>query len=268
MAQPGLGSLSFWRACLLSTQLFLSVAGAAIGGAIGGPAGAQAGWVAGSLAGAVLFPPKMPDGPRMGDLRVQTSSYGVAIPRVWGMARTSGNVIWAADLVEHEHEAGGKGGGSGGSYYTYTCSFAVAICEGPIAGVRRIWADGILIHDVSSTNNGQQSIFDNLINSINSGGGVSDGLMVYPGTETQTVDPTMQAALGDVPAHRGLAYAVFTDLPLEKYGNRIPNVTFEVVEVGSIPDRLSEVIMPGSIAMLASGRVLLMLCGPSCTLRK
>lgn len=230
----------------MSTQLFLSVAGAAIGGAIGGPAGAQAGWVAGSLAGAVLFPPKMPDGPRMGDLRVQTSSYGVAIPRVWGMARTSGNVIWAADLVEHEHEAGGKGGGSGGSYYTYTCSFAVAICEGPIAGVRRIWADGILIHDVSSTNNGQQSIFDNLINSINSGGGVSDGLMVYPGTETQTVDPTMQAALGDVPAHRGLAYAVFTDLPLEKYGNRIPNVTFEVVEVGSIPDRLSEVIMPGS----------------------
>ena len=29
-----------------------------------------------------------------------------------------------------------------------------------------------------------------------------------------------------------------------------------------------EVIMPGSIAMLASGIALLMLCGPSCTLRK
>ena len=40
---------------------------------------------------------------------------------------------------------GGKGGGGGKvktTEYLYYASFAVALCEGPITGIGRVWADG------------------------------------------------------------------------------------------------------------------------------
>lgn len=48
---------------------------------------------------------------------------------------------------------GGKGMGGGGTQvsYTYSASFAIGLCEGPIIGVRDIWADSKLIYDVSGT---------------------------------------------------------------------------------------------------------------------
>ena len=225
------------------------------GAVLGGLTGTQLGWVAGTLAGGLLFQPKFPDGPRLQDLSVQNSSFGNPIPRVYGTYRIAGNVIWAADLVEHAHQSGGgKGGGGGGGQttYTYSCSFAISICEGPIQGIRKIWADGKLIHDLSVSNTGQQSLLTPI------GGGIANatvststnGLTIYNGTETQDADPTLQAHLGQVPAYRGQAYAVFTDLDLTNYGNRIPNLTFEVVVNGSTLERTSGSIVPGSSTSL------------------
>ncbi len=194
------------------------IGGAAITGTVMGLSGAAFGWMAGSMLGSILFAPKAPDGPRISDLSIQTSTYGQPIPRIFGTARIAGNVIWATDLVEH---AGG-GGKKGGTSYSYTVSFAVALCEGPIVGVRRIWADGKLIYDIRPTNTGDQQAFTAL------------AMVVYPGDEVQGVDPTIAAHQGDTPAYRGLAYVVFTELELTKYGNRIPNLTFEVVTAGSM----------------------------------
>jgi hypothetical protein len=61
-------------------------------------------------------------------------------------------------------------------------------------------------------------------------------MTVYVGSNTQLPDPTIETVLGvgNVPAYRGLAYAVFRDLELAEFGNRIPNLTFEVVESGGI----------------------------------
>jgi len=211
--------------------LALAAAGSMIGGAmitgtVLGMSGAAIGWMAGSMLGGILFAPKLPDGPRLNDLSVQNSSYGASIPRVWGANRIAGNVIWSTDLVEHAHEEGGKG--SGGSYttYTYTVSFAVSLCEGPISGVRRIWADGKLIYDTS-------------VGVTNQIGFTASSYTCYLGTEMQAVDPTIQAHMTNTPAYRGQAYWVFADLELTKYGNRIPNLTFEVVQVGT-----SDVIPP------------------------
>ena len=61
-----------------------------------------------------------------------------------------GNIIWATDFREEtettRHGGGGKGGGGGGgtevTEYFYFASLAVALCEGPITGIGRIWADG------------------------------------------------------------------------------------------------------------------------------
>ena len=50
------------------------------------------------------------------------------------------------------------------------------------------------------------------------------------GTEDQLPDPTIESyeVAGTVPGFRGLAYIVFNDFQLAKYGNRIPNFRFEV----------------------------------------
>ncbi|WP_018610257.1 phage tail protein [Uliginosibacterium gangwonense] len=77
-------------------------------------------------------------------LRVSQSAYGTTIPRVWGKARVSSNLLWYGDFQGHEHKskAGkGGGGGSGTSTYTYSASFALGLCAGPIASVSRVWID-------------------------------------------------------------------------------------------------------------------------------
>ena len=137
--------------------LLLSVAGAAAGGAVFGPIGAIAGRVVGALAGNMIDNSllnrgvsRSVDGPRLADLDVMASTEGAPIPRLYGRARLSGEVIWATQLQEvvstRTDSGGGKGGGSGGSVttttYSYFANFAVGLCEGPIGAVMRVWADG------------------------------------------------------------------------------------------------------------------------------
>lgn len=214
-------------------QLAYGIVGAAIGFYIGGPTGAQVGWAVGTGVGSVVDPEKGPDGPRLDDRSIQVSTYGQPIPRIYGTQRTAGNVIWATDLLESEHQEGGKGGGPVYSTFSYSCSFAVGLCAGPIDGVLRIWADGKLIYDSRPSNLGPQRSF------------TATSMTLYTGTEDQLPDPTMQAAEGDVPAYRGMAYVVFTDLQLEAYGNRIPSLSFEVVQVGTFAPRPPEETSPG-----------------------
>ena len=44
----------------------------------------------------------------------------------------------------------------------------------------------------------------------------------------------MHEGAGNVPAYRGLAYLTFDELPLRDFGNRIPNITAEVVGAAPI----------------------------------
>lgn len=191
-------------------------------GAIGGAIGGQVGAVVGIYLASVLFPQRLPTVERgkLEDLRITTSSYGVMIPIVYGTVKIGGNIIWATDLHEHvrTERVGGKGGGGKQTihHYTYTCSFAVAVCEGPITGISRIWAEDMLIYEE----------------------GASEATVrVYPGDEDQVADPLIAGIEGaeNTPAHRGLAYVVFEELPLGDWGNRIPNLSFEVsrLEVGN-----------------------------------
>ncbi|TBW40980.1 hypothetical protein EYW49_02145 [Siculibacillus lacustris] len=193
--------------------LLLAAAGSALGGALGG-VGAAIGQALGGVAGAVIDRTLIRStmsvtGPRLSDLDVQSSTEGEPIPRVYGRVRIAGQVIWA---TRHEEtvvrsSSGGKGGVSTRSY-RYYANFAVGLCEGPIARISRVWADGTALDLTAIT------------------------WRVYPGTETQAPDPLILARQGgEVPAYRGLAYVVFERLPLEPWGNRIPQLTFEVIRV-------------------------------------
>lgn len=212
------------------------ILGAAAGFALAGPLGVsaltavQVGWTIGSL----VDGPQGPDvhGPRLNDLQVQLSTYGKPIPIVYGTMRIAGNIIWAKPIKETANEEEvGKGGGPTSTTYTYSADFAVGLCEGEIAGVHRIWANGDLLY-----NAGNDATLEEIIASNQA----ADSITFYTGSETQTADPLIQAHKGaaNTPAFRGLAYVVFDDLQLEKYGNSIPNLTFEVVSDETVSTRL------------------------------
>lgn len=205
--------------------LALSVVGGLVGGALGGPVGAAFGRGLGALAGAAidasLFAPKPQsvEGPRLSDLSVTTSAYGQPIPLAWGQrVRLGGNVIWATPLQETatRRKSGGKGGGGkqSSTTYSYSTSFAIVFCEGPITGITRIWGDGKLLYDSTATPPCARA----------------GAVRIHLGTETQLADSRIAAEVGaaDCPAYRGLAYVVFEDLQLADFGNRIPQITAEL----------------------------------------
>ena len=226
--------------------LVLSTAGAAAGSSLFGPAGAIVGRLAGAVGGSLIdralfaaHGERAVDGPRLSDLTLMASTAGAPIPRVYGRARLSGQVIWATNLEEvvntssQTTRSGGKGMGSGGggssvttttTTYSYFANLAVGLCEGPIGAVLRVWADGKPL-DLS---------------------GVT--MRAYPGDEMQTPDPLIVAKDGDVPAYRGLAYVVFERLSLAAFGNRIPQLSFEVLRpVGRLEQMIRAVtLIPGA----------------------
>ena len=205
--------------------LILTAVGTAIGGPIGGAIGSILGQ---SLDRNLLFAPKARHGPRLRELAVQTSSYGVRIPKIFGTMRVAGVVIWSTDLIESRSTSGGKGRPKTVNY-SYSASFAVALSARPVRGVGRIWADGKLLR-------GAAGDFKS-----------ATEFRLHLGDEDQEPDPLIVSSegLGETPAFRGLAYAVFEDFQLEDYGNRIPSLTFEVeadagdVSVGSIAEEVS-----------------------------
>ena len=236
-------------------DIVLPVVGGVAGFVLGGPSGAILGANLGGMAAGAFFPKsqsvQLPtqEGPRLADLRAQISTYGNIIPRVYGTMRLAGNVIWATDIKEVRSEktttqtssGGGKGGGGGKTTtsqttisYEYYVTLAIAICEGEIDEVIRVWADSkVLTETELSAAQGKYN--------------------VHFGDEEQGVDDIMAKYLpaGTIPAHRGMAYVVVEDFPLAAYGNRIPNFTFEVRHTvkfqPSVEDKVKDiVIIPGA----------------------
>jgi hypothetical protein len=217
--------------------MLLAAAGSAIGSAFGGAflgfSAATIGGAIGSFAGSVidsliigsLAPDQRIEGAKLDDLRLTSATEGAVIPRLYGTMRLGGNIIWATDFREEQFrqtQGGGKGSGPKvvTEGYRYYASFAVALCEGPIGGVCRIWADGKPF-DVP--------------------GAV---IRVHLGTESQMPDPFIEAkeGAGQAPAYRGVAYVVFEDLALETFGNRLPQLSFEVIRPSPDPAAMERLV--------------------------
>jgi hypothetical protein len=206
-------------------RIVLTVGGAVLGNLILPGLGQAIGGAIGSYVGGIIDQQLFGEGarnnvvtgPRLQDLRVQSSGYGSVIPRVYGKARLSGNVIWMRGFDEETRTetqtvgGGGKGGGGGGRQrtttvtYVYFCDVAVALCEGPIAGIGKMFADGNAI-----------------------GSEHYSARRVYLGDTTQSADPLIAATEGLAPAYRGLAYVVLERFAITPFGNRLPNFSFEL----------------------------------------
>lgn len=193
--------------------IVLQAAGSFLGGYLG-TFGAAIGSAAGAIGGylvdrALINGSQRIEGPRLSGMRPFQAEEGVPLAQAFGTARIAGNLIWATRFEEESRteRQGGKGGPKT-TTYSYFANAAFALCEGEIASVRRIWADGREI---------DRERFD---------------IRVHRGGEDQQPDPLIAAKQGDAPAYRGVAYVVFDRFPLSDFGNRLPQFQFEVARTG------------------------------------
>ncbi|SPH17632.1 hypothetical protein DEA8626_01156 [Defluviimonas aquaemixtae] len=193
-----------------------AAAGAGFGGSVLGLSGAMIGRAIGATLGRAIDQRLLGSGARAVEtgrvdrFRLTGASEGAPVGLVWGRMRVAGQVIWASRFLETTSTSGGGGKGAPATprvtEYSYSVSLAVALCEGEITRVGRIWADGVEISRDDVT------------------------MRIYAGSEDQLPDPKMEAVegAGQVPAYRGVAYVVFEDLDLGQFGNRVPQFNFEV----------------------------------------
>lgn len=231
--------------------LVLGAVGTAIGGGFGGAilglSGAAIGGMVGSFVGgyidraliSALSPAQRVEGPRLQETAFMGSSEGAPVGRLYGRMRVNGQVIWCTRFKEtvtrKTERVGGKGGGGQKvttKTYTYSVSLAIAFGEGNRkTQLGRVWMDGKEV-DIGSMN-----------------------WRFYRGTESQTPDTLIQSIEGanKTPAFRGITYLVLEDLVLTDYGNRIPQITAEIIRplVTTDPDDISQImrgvcLIPGS----------------------
>ncbi|KQI72698.1 host specificity protein [Loktanella sp. 5RATIMAR09] len=201
----------------------LSAVGMALGGSIGGSvlglSMATIGRAAGAVIGQRIDQQILGAGSgsvetgRIDRFRVTGAAEGADVQQIYGRMRVAGQVIWASQFQESSSSSGGGKGAPSApktTTYSYSVSLAVALCEGQISSLGRIWADGAEISP------------DTL------------NMRVYVGTDDQLPDPKISAIEGaqNTPAYRGTAYVVLEDLALGQFGNRIPQLTFEVMRAG------------------------------------
>jgi len=229
MAQLVLSSLGRAFGARFAPAAFRAVA-SAIGSAVGSVIG-------GRIDQSLFGVSRNLEGPRLADLQVQGSSEGASIPAIYGRVRVAGQVIWAARFTEiaetEDVGTGGKGGGGRTrvTNYRYTLSFAVGLCEGEIVRLGRAWANG--------------SPFDLS----------RHAWRLHEGREDQAADPLIEAIEGaeNAPAYRGLAYIVFEDLPIEEFGNVIPQLSFEVMRAAPGEGARLETLVEGVCLVPGAG---------------
>jgi hypothetical protein len=153
----------------------------------------------------------------VGSLQFQTSQAGGVIPLIYGTTKVSPNLLDYDDFTATpSKQAGGKGKGGGGGkgggqQYTYSASFIMGICQGPINGLGLAWWDKNI-----GTVAGLQSI-----SSINLG------------TDGQTTDPYWSSAHpAKAIGYSGTANIVFANYQLGNTAT-LPNFNFEVMGVGA-----------------------------------
>lgn len=83
---------------------------------------------------------------KISSFTVSTAEYGSTVPEILGTTRISPNVIYYDDFTAHEHRQSQKSGKGGGSRtttitYTYTVAVILALCEGQISGIGKMWKD-------------------------------------------------------------------------------------------------------------------------------
>lgn len=153
-------------------------------------------------------------------LTLQSSSYGVTKAVVHGTARLSGNLVdylnFRAIPRTTRTSSGGKGGGgvrSQNTTYTYAATLVMAVCEGPIIDITKVWRGKVVYTGISAP--------------------AQVGASVIQGAEDQAVWSPLTTLAGGAHAinYSGLALVAAQDYDLGSSA-AVENHAFEVVAGG------------------------------------
>jgi hypothetical protein len=158
----------------------------------------------------------------------------MSIPIQYGSGRMAGNIIYMSDIVETITRS--KHRQDGVRYYemvkTYTATFAIAFCEGPVLGLARIWMNNKVFADWRDPAGPYYPTGDIGLASANLSTTIARAaayFSVYLGTETQTEDSALVALLtaAETPTYRGIFYIVFRDFPVGEFSG-VPTIEVEI----------------------------------------
>jgi hypothetical protein len=197
----------------------LPIVGAVVGAYFGGAAGAQLGWAIGSVIGNAVDP-LVVKGPQIGDLAQQTSQEGVPRPIVFAVSPPmAGNIVACGQpVISTKRTSQGKGGGPVTESQTVHRTYCIAICEGPITAVLRVWKNGSLVYDArpGSTMDNSKFLFQ--------GGFHLGGFDQMPDSDLEGL-----FGVGNTPAMRGTAYMMKVNEDLTDMRGAVPQYTFQVM---------------------------------------
>lgn len=170
-----------------------------------------------------LLAPSGPDieGPRVQNRNAARNAYGDSLALIYGTMITTGSLTWMLnnELTETKttERQGGKGGGGGQKVTTYSYSMTGtnAVCDGPVNGINRVWADTTLIYDLNADD-------------ISGGTSYDFEFSLGANGQPQGSDESGEKGAASTPAYRGTALHFIDDMELADYGNRVPNFQYEV----------------------------------------
>lgn len=164
------------------------------------------------------------EGPRLEDLKVTVADHGTPIAYFWGTRRLDVPIVFAEEINEVKRRRKTKGGKY--NDYTYYGTWFCLIASHEIEAVKRIWFDKHLVYDATGAGPLTPFSTDETLD-------VSNHIRIMLGGADQEPDPRMETTLdalhgaGSTSAYRGMSGVMFIDVPLEKNGNRIPQVSIE-----------------------------------------
>lgn len=175
-----------------------------------------------------LFKSTIIKGNRLTDFAQTSATVGEVIPFGYGRFPVKGNIIWAP-LPPKEHrqvKRQGKGGVKQESF-TYTLSYCVAFCKGPIYGYWWIKRNGKVVYSQDPNAPVEDAAY---------AAKWLQKATLYYGTATQLPDSTIESyeGSGNVSAFRYIAHIVLEDDDTTDSGGAAPD--FEAVVIASPPE--------------------------------
>lgn len=195
--------------------------------------------------------------PRPGDgvkeeIKSQNSTYGKAIPKVYGTMRVAGNIVWGAYTGNMDFPnikgASRTIGAPAGEYFIrrkveveddldvwqyFSTDTMIGLCGNPIAGILRVWIDNKLVWDVKQLAGRSEfrEINDFEFRFIL----VTHGHIIPYGFNFPRNVKDLTKGWKDISVdawrfiqYRHLTYAYIAGFALSEFGSRFPNIEFEI----------------------------------------
>lgn len=84
-------------------------------------------------------------------LQLQTSTSTACVPLCWGANQTAGNLIYYTDFAAKKSSTKGKGAGKETTTYNYSATIILALSQGVINGIGKVWVNQSEIGTFAST---------------------------------------------------------------------------------------------------------------------